>query len=170
MSRQFTKNSSPIINQQLHAFADASTKGYGGVMYLRQQSRYLCLCGPGCVQEQSLPTQTADHTKARALCCSTDIQAAQRCDLGISSSHLYAWTDSSIVLGWLSNHTAHWKVFMSHRVSQIIDVLPLSQWRHVPTRDNPANHASRGRTFSIVAYGEMVRNGSSNPLPAGLLL
>ena len=37
VSRQFTKNSSPIINQQLDAFADAYTKGYGGVVSLRQQ-------------------------------------------------------------------------------------------------------------------------------------
>ena len=57
---------------------------------------------------------------------------------------IYAWTDNSIVLGWLSIHTAHWKVFVSHRVSQIIDVLSPSQWRRVPTRDNPADHASCG--------------------------
>ena len=33
---------------------------------------------------------------------------------------------------------------MSHGVNQIIEFLPPSQWRHAPTRENPANLASRG--------------------------
>ena len=34
--RQFTQHCTPVIEQQLHAFVDASTKGYGGVIYQRQ--------------------------------------------------------------------------------------------------------------------------------------
>ena len=91
-----------------------------------------------------LKQQTIPKLELSAALLTSKLLNAVAKDLGISSSHLYAWTDSSIVLGWLSNHTAHCKVFVSHRVSQIIDVLTPSQWIHVPTRDNPANHASRG--------------------------
>ena len=65
-------------------------------------------------------------------------------DLKIPVTHLFAWSDSVIVLGWLNNSTSRWKVFVSNHVTQILDVIPSSQWRHVPTEENPADHASRG--------------------------
>lgn len=37
-----------------------------------------------------------------------------------------------------------WKTFVANRVSRIQAVIPPSQWRHVPTEDNPADCASRG--------------------------
>ena len=35
ISRRYTDSSSPVVEQQLHAFSDASSKGFGGVVYLR---------------------------------------------------------------------------------------------------------------------------------------
>ena len=65
-------------------------------------------------------------------------------DLEIPPTHLYAWTDSSIVLGWLSNPHSRWKVFVSNHVTQILSILPSSHWRHLPSQKNPADRASRG--------------------------
>ena len=65
-------------------------------------------------------------------------------DLQIPTPHLYAWTDSTIVLGWLNNSAGNWKIFVSNRISQVLSVIPSSQWRHVPSLENPADHASRG--------------------------
>ncbi|GFX98336.1 integrase catalytic domain-containing protein [Trichonephila clavipes] len=53
-------------------------------------------------------------------------------------------TDSKIVLSWLSGHPRQWKTFVANRTSEIIEVLPTKHWRHVPSKENPADIASRG--------------------------
>ncbi|GFS92152.1 integrase catalytic domain-containing protein [Trichonephila clavipes] len=57
---------------------------------------------------------------------------------------VFAWTDSKIVLSWLSSHPRKWKTFVANRTSEIIEVLPTKHWRHVPSKENPADIASRG--------------------------
>lgn len=57
---------------------------------------------------------------------------------------IFAWTDSEIVLAWLQNHPSHWKTFIANRVSEIHSTLDASAWNHVPSKDNPADCASRG--------------------------
>ena len=51
---------------------------------------------------------------------------------------------SRVVLAWLQRHPCHWTVFVANRVSEIQSSRPATAWRHVPTRDNPADCASRG--------------------------
>ncbi|GFV52827.1 integrase catalytic domain-containing protein [Trichonephila clavipes] len=57
---------------------------------------------------------------------------------------VFAWTDSKIVLSWLSGHPRQWKTFVANRTSEIIEDLPTKHWRHVPSKENPADIASRG--------------------------
>ncbi|GFX42206.1 uncharacterized protein TNCV_849631 [Trichonephila clavipes] len=49
-----------------------------------------------------------------------------------------------IVLSWLSSHPRKWKTFVANRTSEIMEVLPTKHWRHVPSKENPADIASRG--------------------------
>ena len=64
--------------------------------------------------------------------------------LNISSEHWHAWTDSSIVLCWISSKPSNWKIFVSNRISFILEFTTPGTWRHVPTEDNPADCSSRG--------------------------
>ncbi|GFU73232.1 histone-lysine N-methyltransferase SETMAR [Trichonephila clavipes] len=52
--------------------------------------------------------------------------------------------DSKIVLSWLSSHPRKWKTFVANRISEIMEVLPTKHWRHVHSKENPADIASRG--------------------------
>ena len=54
------------------------------------------------------------------------------------------WTDSKVVLGYLSNEAPRFHVFVAIRVQQIKDHTDISQWRHAVTQQNPADIASRG--------------------------
>ena len=56
---------------------------------------------------------------------------------------IFASSDSTIVLSWLAQ-PEKWKTFVRNRVSKIQDILPAPCWRHIPTRENPADCASRG--------------------------
>lgn len=57
---------------------------------------------------------------------------------------LYCHTDSTVVLAWLGKHPSTWKTFVANRVALINELLPRAKWRHVQTKDNPADCASRG--------------------------
>ena len=64
--------------------------------------------------------------------------------LGISKANVTGWSDSTIVLCWLRSHPGKFKPFVANRVASATRVLPPSAWLHVPTKDNPADCASRG--------------------------
>ena len=56
------------------------------------------------------------------------------------------WTDSRVVLGYISNEDRQFHSFVANRVQRIRHNTTLQQWRYVPTNENPADHASRGLT------------------------
>ncbi|GFV23861.1 uncharacterized protein TNCV_960551 [Trichonephila clavipes] len=58
--------------------------------------------------------------------------------------HFYAWTDSQVVLSWLSSHPRNWKPYIANRTSEILDLVPADSWRYVPYKMNPADIACRG--------------------------
>ncbi|XP_043063178.1 uncharacterized protein LOC122319642 [Drosophila yakuba] len=54
------------------------------------------------------------------------------------------WTDSEIVLHWLSAPPRRWNTYVCNRTSEILSDFPRSCWNHVRTEDNTADCASRG--------------------------
>ncbi|XP_008182033.1 uncharacterized protein LOC103309131 [Acyrthosiphon pisum] len=56
----------------------------------------------------------------------------------------YGWTDSMIVLSWLTVPHTSFKVYVSNRIHQIRTILPDCQWSHIESTNNPADCASRG--------------------------
>ena len=49
-----------------------------------------------------------------------------------------------IVLDWLHGSPRRFKTFIGNRISKILETVSPTQWRHVPSKDNPADCASRG--------------------------
>ena len=56
----------------------------------------------------------------------------------------YFWTDSQVVLGYLQNESKRFKVFVANRIQIIKEHSDVGQWQYVASKDNPADHASRG--------------------------
>ena len=54
------------------------------------------------------------------------------------------WTDSTIVLLSLHADSKKFSVYSRNRISQIQEKTCINDWRHVPTKLNPANYASQG--------------------------
>jgi hypothetical protein len=61
---------------------------------------------------------------------------------------LKAWTDSTVVLGWLASLPRRWKTFVANRVAEIQETIPFENWNHVISEENPADCASRGISAS----------------------
>jgi hypothetical protein len=54
------------------------------------------------------------------------------------------WTDSTITLGYIRNTTRRFKPFVANRLATIHELSKPEEWRHMPTKSNPADLASRG--------------------------
>ncbi|XP_014216678.1 uncharacterized protein LOC106645347 [Copidosoma floridanum] len=74
-------------------------------------------------------------------------------------SKIHLWTDSTVTLFWLRSHPSRWKDFMRNWVTQIIDLVPSAQWRHVPGKHNPVDCASKGLLTSQLVSHDLWWNG-----------
>lgn len=59
-------------------------------------------------------------------------------------NEVFFWTDRMAVLQFIWNKSTHFHTFVANRLSQIHEATTLDQWRHMPSKDNPADLASRG--------------------------
>ena len=136
-----------IVSLQLHGFSDASEEAYAGVVYLRMLdsvdnvhvSLVISKTKVSPIRRLTIPrfelcgavvvTRLLQHVK--------DV-------LEVPLSDVYAWTDSSIVLNWLSGNPRRFKTYVGNRISEIVDQLPSDHWNHVRSAENPADCASRG--------------------------
>ncbi|XP_033096691.1 uncharacterized protein LOC117100962 [Anneissia japonica] len=57
------------------------------------------------------------------------------------------WSDSMIVLNYIRNEDRRFKTFVANRIAKIRSVSKPEQWRHVGSKDNPADEGSRGTYF-----------------------
>lgn len=132
---------------QLHGFADASEAGYSAVVYARSKddagnvsvSLVASKTKVAPIQQVSLPRLELNGAVLLVELMKQILESLDHLDVTC-----YAWTDSTVVLGWLTSHPKKWKTFVANRTSAILDFLPRSSWRHVSSSENPADCASRG--------------------------
>ena len=145
--RYYCRSHSSLISRELHGFADASAKAYGAVVYLRTTYHHHPPLLSLVVSKTRVAKLTPSTIPRQELCAAvllTELLSEVKTILNIPDEMVYAWSDSSIVLSWLDGHPRDYKVFVTNRVSSILQVTTPSTWRHVPTTDNPADCASRG--------------------------
>lgn len=140
---------SEAINIQLHGFCDASELGYSSCVYLRtcdtlnnvKISLILAKSKVAPLKHTSLPRLE--------LCGAYLLSQLMRYCITLLSkttiiNSVHAWTDSKIVLCWISTPPYKLKTFVANRVAHIQDWLQPALWSHVPSSQNPADCASRG--------------------------
>ena len=66
---------------------------------------------------------------------------------------------STIKLARISNEPRRWNTFVSNRVSDIIDVISPSDWKHAPTEFNPADIASRSTSVLSLTESSLWKSG-----------
>ena len=64
-------------------------------------------------------------------------------ELNINNIKDVYWTDNKIVLGYISNDTRRFRVYVANRVEMIRENTEKAQWRYVSSDKNPADLASR---------------------------
>lgn len=132
---------------QLHGFSDASEEAYASVLYLRIRapddsihvSLVMSKTRVAPLKRLSIPRLEL----CGALLLSKILSHVQQ-TLEFSSCEVYAWTDSTVVLGWLNGDPRRFKTFVGNRVSQIVSLVAPGRWSHVTGSENLADCASRG--------------------------
>lgn len=133
----------------LHGFADASPKAYGVCVYIvchtNTQTHSHLLCSKSRVAPKSKP-QTLPRLELCAAKLLAELTAKILNALNTMPSNVFLWSDSEITLHWIHSPPQKWEPFVARRVTSIqnINTTIKGIWRHVPSKDNPADVISRG--------------------------
>ena len=134
----------------LHCFSDASEVGYGVACYLRQVDTEdkICVslvCGKSRVSP--LKTVTIPRLELTSAALSVKIGALIKEELSQDLLKDFYWSDSNITLGYIMNDVRRFRVFVANRCQKIRSYTEKNQWNHIDSKENPADHASRGISF-----------------------
>ena len=69
------------------------------------------------------------------------------------------WSDSKVVLGYISNEARRFHVYVANRVQQIKEHTNTAQWHYVVSSENPADTASRGLNADKIVNNATGLNG-----------
>ncbi|KAK3738374.1 hypothetical protein QZH41_005730 [Actinostola sp. cb2023] len=139
----FTK----LKSSELHHFSDASNDGYGQCSYLRvTDDSNQVHCSLVMAKSRVTPLKPITIPRLELSAALVSVRVSQLLQTEMSKLNLIDvfWTDSKVVLGYISNEARRFHTFVSNRIQQIRDHSTPDQWHYVDTKENPADHASRG--------------------------
>ena len=131
---------------ELHVFYDASSKAYAAVAYWRfslingsfhtalitSKSR-VALLKVMSIPRLELQAALLGTTLAKMIISEHKFQITRR----------VFWTGSKTVLHWIKMDPREFKIFVANRLEEIRDNSLLSEWKWVPTKENPADDGTR---------------------------
>ena len=148
------------VKYQLHIFCDASQVAFGACAYLRVSSDEEAKCHLILGKSRVAPIRplTVPRLELAAAALASRLRQQLKC-LELPLQKTIMWSDSNIVLGYIHNTTQRYKTFVANRLAVIHDSTSPDEWRHVPSRLNPADLASRGVKMTDAASLHMWTEG-----------
>ena len=131
----------------LHVFGDGCIIGYGAACYVRQvdeHGKIAVALVSGKSRVAPIKPITIPRLELTAATIAVKLGSLASKELELSDVEIKYYTDSKIVLGYISNDTKRFKIFVANRAQLIRTHTDKHQWEHVKTKENPADDASRG--------------------------
>ncbi|GFX68158.1 DUF1758 domain-containing protein [Trichonephila clavipes] len=150
------------IRIEIHGFSDASERAYAAVLYIKcfnesGQSPTRLLCSKSRVAP--LKTLTIPRLELSAALLLSRLVKKVVPILQLSIHKIWMWTDSTIALAWIKIEPHKLKTFVSNRVAEIQALSKDYHWKHVSSKDNPADLISRGCNVDELLKNEMWFSG-----------
>ncbi|GFX11565.1 integrase catalytic domain-containing protein [Trichonephila clavipes] len=150
------------IRIEIHGFSDASERAYAAVVYIKcfnesGQSQTRLLCSKSRVAP--LKTLTIPRLELSAALLLSRLVKKVVPILQLSIHKIRMWTDSTIALEWIKTEPHKLKTFVSNRVAEIQALSKDYHWKHVSSKNNPADLISRGCNVDELLKNEMWFSG-----------
>ena len=78
-----------------------------------------------------LKTITIPRLELTAAVCSVKVSQQLPWELEYHIDREHFWTDSKVVLGYISNESRRFHVFVANRVKEIQENTAIDQWKHI---------------------------------------
>lgn len=145
IKRHCVTNDSVAI--ELHGFCDASIVGYGAVVYAlstneANEKKVSIVIAKSRVAPKSQKTLARLELCAAVLLSKLMRKVVSSLTIKIDSINL--WSDSMIVLHWITMTSSKLQTFVGNRVAVIQEQTQNYTWRHIRGEENPADVISRG--------------------------
>ncbi|XP_054726309.1 uncharacterized protein LOC129236117 [Anastrepha obliqua] len=130
---------------ELHTFVDASESSYAAVCYLRYSHGNSIDCMMIASKTRVAPLKLLSIPRLELKAALLGARLAKHI-IESHSIHLDSsvyWSDSRTVLAWLYADHRRYKQFVAFRVSEILELTDVSEWRWVPTAANVADEATK---------------------------
>jgi hypothetical protein len=146
------------IRQELHTFADASTKAYCAVSYVVSYYERGEVVSRICMAKARVcPIKHTSVPRLELVAGYAAIRLAAQANkaLKFEQKDCYYWTDSKNVFYWVTSSSREVERFVANRVGRILELSDADNWRWVPTDENPADIGSRGSTVKDLAVNKL---------------
>ncbi|XP_064479221.1 uncharacterized protein LOC135392441 [Ornithodoros turicata] len=140
------KSTAQVLSQSVHVFCDASLQAYGAVAYIRSQyADGSCTVQLLLSKSRVAPLKSITLPRLELLGALLGTRLCNYVNQSFSDIvKATLWTDSMIVLYWVQGQAQRYKPFVANRISEIQSHRNLSDWRHCPGKENPADLLTRG--------------------------
>lgn len=159
IKRWFKTSSTSDVS--LHGFCDSSEEANAAAIYIVQKDNDKTTSSLVCSKTRVTKLRSVSIPRLE-LCGAVLLAKLMKRvtdNFKIEKQKIFLWTDSTVVLVWLSAHASRWQTFIAHRVSEIHKIYQADQWQHVRTYDNPADIASRGSFPSDLVNNQLWFHG-----------
>ena len=132
-NRRYFKTTFEKSHAELHLFADVSTKAYSSVAFFKLQHQTSFIMAK--TRVAPLKSPTLPRLELMTILTATRLVKFIITSLQLQNTPVFIWTDSQIVLYWIHS-PKKLPQFISHRVSEIHQVVPSASWKYCPTKDS----------------------------------
>ncbi|XP_053395705.1 uncharacterized protein LOC128555912 [Mercenaria mercenaria] len=135
------------VTYSLLCFCDASEKAYSTVIYLHTHQAQTSIVNMVFSKTRLAPVKKLTIPRLELLAVVIGLRCLKfiRDEIRVPVSQNYLWTDSKCVLQWITSQNKL-SVFVKNRVTEIKEHSNVNL-SYIPTKENPADVASRGTTL-----------------------
>ena len=133
------------VEVQLHTFVDASKEGYAAVCYFRLIKHYTVFCSLLGSKTRVAPLKITSIPRLELMAALIGTRFAKFiCDNHkITISKKFYWSDSKTVLRWINSDHRKYSQFVAFRITEILELSSIKDWRWIPTKHNVADEATK---------------------------